>query len=128
MIQPITAEQIRKESLDEMRARHAQEIDAKLMELLQTAYTQGVSSAPFDVDKVPKIAVIHAQVAAKHNLTPREMMEKTQEFRIAHPRQEAFYRAHKAGYSMSKIARYFGGFDHTTVIHGIKSYQSRAAQ
>lgn len=113
------------ESLDEMRERHAREIDAKMIEVMQSAYCLGMARAPMDPNAVPPIAAIHGTVASKHGLTPREMLQKTQAWRISHPRQEAFSRAKAAGYSLTQIGEYFGGYDHTSVLHGIRAHERR---
>lgn len=62
--------------------------------------------------------------AERHGMRPDDLMARTHRWRVSHARHEAFHLAHKAGLSVGEIGRYFG-FDHTTVIHGLRSYARR---
>ena len=44
---------------------------------------------------------------------------------LAWPRQDAMAAMAAAGYSLTQIGNYFGGRDHTTVIHGIRRSMAR---
>jgi len=113
------------ESLDQMRERHNRELEAKIIEVAQAAYHLGMARAPMDPNAVPPIAAIHGTVASKHGLTPKEMLQSTRAHKISHARHEAFSRAKAAGYSLTRIGEYFGGYDHTTVLHGIRAHEAR---
>jgi chromosomal replication initiator protein len=75
----------------------------------------------------PTMASIAADVAGKYGISIDALRSRDQTHDIAHPRQEAMYLMHKTGrYSMPQIGRYFGGKDHTTVLHGIRAHAKRA--
>lgn len=66
------------------------------------------------------------EIAAKYRLSIAELRSERRARRIAWPRQEAFWRAYKeTTLSLPAIGRYFGGRDHTTIIHGIKAHEAR---
>ena len=70
------------------------------------------------------LRVIAGQVALDLGLTMKEMHERTHLHRVSHARQEAFRRQYAAGHSLPKIARWWG-YDHTTVLWGIRSAEKR---
>src|SRR5690606_25383533 len=67
------------------------------------------------------------EVATEHGLDERELMQpgyRPQKIIIA--RHEAFYRLrHERLLSLAEIGRLMGGFDHTTVLHGIRRHDER---
>ena len=72
--------------------------------------------------------VILKEVADKHGVTVADLLSPTRKARIAHARQEAFYRVRiERGYSLPRTARVFGNFDHTNLIHGIRAHAKRMA-
>ena len=68
---------------------------------------------------------IASSVARDNGLTLDELRSKSRENAISHPRQHAFALMTEAGFSASRIARFFG-VDHTTVCHGVKAARRRA--
>lgn len=62
-----------------------------------------------------------AQIAAANNMTVQEIRGARRTKQIVEARQEAMWRVFLlGGRSLPMIARYFGGRDHTTVLHAIK--------
>jgi chromosomal replication initiator protein len=60
-------------------------------------------------------------VADKFNLQPGQLKQKTNEQKIAYPRQIAMYLARElTSSSLPEIGRAFGGKHHTTVLHSIQ--------
>lgn len=71
-------------------------------------------------------AAILAEVAAKHGLTLNEAKSHRRDRRIVNCRQEAAWRmTRETRLSLSQIGTVLGGFDHTSVIHAVRTYQKR---
>lgn len=88
--------------------------------------------APLNVEKLPDYHTaadrIIAEVADKHGLTVPEVKSDRRAATIIDARYEAFYRlAKETPLSLPQIGRKFGGFDHTTVLHGIRKHEQRTA-
>lgn len=85
---------------------------------------------------LPEIAFC---VAAKHGVTVDALREPSDKIgarkdSVSVPRQEAFWLARQQKrpdgsqrYSLPQIGRYFGGRDHSTVLHGSRAHQRRLA-
>lgn len=112
---------------ERMGARETATVMANLMrESMRT-------TAPMSM---PEIAFF---VAAKHNVTVDALREPSDKMgarrdAISTPRHEAFWLARQQKradgsprYSLGMIGRYFGGRDHTTVLHGSRAHQRRLA-
>lgn len=66
------------------------------------------------------------QVAHEYGLTRAEILARRRHRSIVYARQHAMWRCKKeTSASLPEIARAFGGFDHTTVIHAVRSYEKR---
>jgi chromosomal replication initiator protein len=66
------------------------------------------------------IETIIKAVAEKHNMQPQQLKQKSNERRIAFPRQIAMYLVKElTTASLPEIGRAFGGKHHTTVLHSI---------
>jgi len=65
-----------------------------------------------------------AVVAARHGMTPSDLLAKNRRRAISHPRQEVFWLAHRAGNSYPEIGAYFD-MDHTSVLHGCRQVDAR---
>ena len=64
---------------------------------------------------------IQNAVAHHFNVRISDLNSQKRQKAIAHPRQIAFYLARElVGASFPEIGRYFGGKNHTTVMHGVK--------
>lgn len=72
----------------------------------------------------PSIAQIQSVTAAAFHIPLFEMTSHRRFRSVARPRQVAMYWAHRrTPYSLPQIGRLFGGRDHTTVIHAIKTVE-----
>jgi chromosomal replication initiator protein len=70
--------------------------------------------------KITIDAIIRA-VAAKHNLQPGQLKQKSNRREIARPRQVAMYLTKELTQaSLPEIGRAFGGKHHTTVLHSVR--------
>ena len=67
------------------------------------------------------IEAIAKAVAEKHNLQTAQLKQKTNERKIAYPRQIAMYLIKElTAASLPEIGRFFGGKHHTTVLHSVQ--------
>ncbi len=65
-------------------------------------------------------------VTAYYGVKLSDLQSKRRQKSIAHPRQVCMYLARKhTRYSLAEIGGYFGGRDHTTVMHAVKTTDSR---
>jgi len=81
----------------------------------------------FALDDRPTMASITQEVAARFGVHPDDIRGPCRGFWAVHPRQEAMYLAHKTGqFSLQQIGNFFGGRDHTTVLHGVRAHERRA--
>lgn len=72
---------------------------------------------------------IAALIAKKYELSLDELKGPTRERRVSWPRQEAFALIYAQGsLSLPQIGQFFGGRDHTTVLHGIRRHKARVAE
>ncbi len=71
------------------------------------------------------LARIGTEVAEAHGLTLEHLRGASRHHHIAQARQEAFARCLEAGRSSTQIGRYFGGRDHSTVLHGARAHRAR---
>ncbi len=76
------------------------------------------------IRRKPTVRDIARQVAEESGISFAEIMSRSRVWRFSHPRQEAMRRAHCAGFSLNQIGNLWG-YDHTTVMHGIKSATHR---
>lgn len=69
---------------------------------------------------------IKEYICIKYRLTMDELVGDRRSARIARPRQEGYWLASKlTGCSLAQIGAYFGGRDHTTILHGIRRHEER---
>jgi hypothetical protein len=72
------------------------------------------------------VSHIQATVAAYYKVQPSSMVSQRRSREIAYPRQVAMYLAAElTPKSLPAIGRYFGGRDHTTVMHAIRAVRER---
>ena len=66
------------------------------------------------------------EVCEKHGIKLNEIMSVRRPTKITTARHEAFYRLkNETSMSYPQIGRVMGGFDHTTVLHGVKMHEKR---
>ena len=85
-----------------------------------------VTPASNDEFYVPAPMTRHAilsEVALDNGMLYQSLLIHSRTTNYVHPRQEAMYRLRvERGFSYPQIGKYVGGFDHTTVISGIRAY------
>jgi hypothetical protein len=73
--------------------------------------------------------MIIREVAAKHGLTLAEIKATRRKVKIVDARYEVFFRLSKeTSMSLPMIGKKLGGYDHTTVLHGIRMHEKRMAE
>ncbi|MCX6593184.1 MAG: chromosomal replication initiator protein DnaA [Acidobacteria bacterium] len=76
-------------------------------------------------DKRISIESIIRLVAEKHSMQPAQLKQKSNERKIAYPRQIAMYLAKElTNSSLPEIGRAFGGKHHTTVLHSVQKIET----
>jgi len=74
----------------------------------------------------PTIASIQTAVAQFYNIAPAEMTSPRRARQFSRPRQVAMYLARTmTSHSYPTIGVYFGGRDHSTVMHGVSAVKER---
>lgn len=71
--------------------------------------------------------IILNAVAAKWDISPEMLRERSRRYYALHPRQEFYWRALQAGFSTLVVAP-FVNRDHSTVIHGAARHAKRLAE
>ncbi len=70
-------------------------------------------------------STIMREVAAHHGMTVERLLGRSRKKRDARPRQQAMFLGRRyTALSFPEIGRRMGGFDHTTVIHGVRKIES----
>lgn len=73
-------------------------------------------------------AEIRAVVAPLWGLRADDLLKRSRKEAVAHPRQVAMSLSRElTRHSLTSIAGFFGGYDHTTVMHAIRAVEKRAA-
>lgn len=76
-----------------------------------------------------RFSEILATVAARHGVSPSELVGPSSKRRYAWPRQEVMAIAYReTPLSYPEIGRRLGGRDHSTVIHGVRKHEKRMAE
>lgn len=78
----------------------------------------------------PKKSVrqIIAETAADHRIPVDEMLSERRQRHLVYARQDAMWRIRQqTTFSLPRIGGFFGGMDHTTVLHGIRAHEARLA-
>lgn len=75
----------------------------------------------------PRVQAIIQDVATEHGLTIKELLSACRARRLAYPRFDAMSRLRaihiapdRHRFSLPQIGRFFGGMDHTSVLHGLR--------
>ncbi len=72
------------------------------------------------------LPTIHTTICAHFNLELDELLSHNRQARVAQPRQVAMYLARElTSHSLPDIGRYFGGRDHTTILHAWRKTKQR---
>lgn len=73
----------------------------------------------------PSILTVRNTVARWHNVTVTDLISERRTANLVLPRKEAYWLCRQVtGRSLPEIGRLFGNRDHTTVLHGVRSYQA----
>jgi chromosomal replication initiator protein len=92
-------------------------------EVLNSLYPQTVGHAR---RRSHSIADIHAAVSEHFGVSPEELLSSSRTPRVSWPRQVAMYLTRElTDESLPAIGRYFGGRDHTTVLHACRRTAAR---
>jgi hypothetical protein len=79
-----------------------------------------------DAPQVPDFSTIVRDVCAKHGVTKQQLKGTNRQLEVCLARHEAFFRLHtERGMSLPQIGRMLGGFDHTSVLYGVRRHQAR---
>jgi len=123
----------------------AERIDTNIRELEGTVsrlqMQSAVESRPIDLalakavlgdtatPNEPTIQTISTVVADFYSVRITELQSKKRPRSVAHPRQVCMYLARRlTRHSLQEIGGYFGGRDHTTVMHAVKAVESRLSE
>lgn len=90
----------------------------------RTILTRVIQTLPYEPPRTGRIIRdVAARVAAEAGLSVEELCSASRRADLVRARWRAFYEIYEmGGSSMPQIGRYFGGRDHTTVLHGIREY------
>lgn len=115
------------ETLDQMMGRHAAELAELLRREVEKSYRAGMEGRPRSGRTT--LRIINDEVAEEYGLNSADLLTKGRKCdEISHARFAAFYRAHKAGFSLGMIGNFYCGRDHTTVLHGIRRHEEMTAR
>ena len=79
------------------------------------------------LDDRPGLIDIAREVATRCDISVGDLRGSCRSRWASNPRQEAMYLARKTGrFSLKQIGDFFGGRDHTTVLHAVRAYERRA--
>lgn len=67
---------------------------------------------------------IISETAHEHDISREDLIGPSRRHHITRIRQLAMWRCRQAGFSLPVIGRYFGGRDHTTVIHAVRRIEA----
>jgi chromosomal replication initiation ATPase DnaA len=82
-------------------------------------------SQSYHTERMP-IAHVQQVVACYYGLTQDDMRSADRSAAISHPRQIAMYLARElTSHSLPELGRRFGGKDHTTVLHAVRTVTER---
>lgn len=119
------AERERKRKAEAARRKRAQrEAWQKLM--ADTTADQDEAATEADADK-PSVKSIIQDVAWERGLEPQDILARSRKQHIVRARQIAMerVRTERPELSLPQIGKFFGGWDHATVLHAIKAVRAR---
>lgn len=75
------------------------------------------------------VRAVVADVAFQHGYTPADLIGQERHRAVCRARQHAYWavRQAKPHLSYPQIGRFFGGRDHTTIMHGVAAHEERMA-
>ena len=112
-----------RETWEQMEARHARERYELMREITNDVFQMGHTRRV--AVRAMGLQAINRKVAEKHGIEPAVLVGDARDWATTAARAEAFHMAKEAGFSLSQIGKYWGGRDHTTVLHGIKRFEER---
>lgn len=77
-------------------------------------------------DQRDAMRVIFKDIADKHGMTEADLYVRDRCYAVSRARWAAWAECRARGYSFPVIAA-LGGWDHTTIIHGVREHQKVAA-
>jgi chromosomal replication initiator protein len=86
------------------------------------------AEAPEPADDESPLERLTARVASRFKVPAKALRGPSRERHVVWPRQVAMYVARQAGYSLPAIGVFFGGRDHTTVMHSCDKVARAAAE
>ena len=73
-----------------------------------------------------KVSDVQAVVAAAHGMDARDLKNRCRKRQLSHPRFEVMFLARElTSNSLPGIGRLMGGFDHTSVLYGVRKIAKR---
>lgn len=115
--------QRRRQLLAAKRAREAEMAEAAY--LAEKAYRES-QSPDLAIARSLRLQEIVLLVTARTGVSRDEIMSIRRNRRVVAARHECFWMAHKhTSQSYPQIGRFFGGRDHSTVMHGVRMHESR---
>lgn len=77
-------------------------------------------------DRPPSFSSIVRAVCQKYEITKAQLTGQCRQLEVCRARHEAFFRLYtERGMSLLQVGRMLGGFDHTTVLNGIRRHKGR---
>lgn len=87
---------------------------------------QAVGDSHSHAGHVPSIQTILEILASFYNVRLSDLLSKRRQKSVSRPRQVGMWLSRKyTRFSLEEIGNYFGGRDHTTVMHAIRAIESR---
>lgn len=113
------------QSVDQLLAHYAA-VRARLNRAPPPPPVAPIKPAPAPVvpPKINKTFEIMAEIAAKHELTLGDITGKSRKNHVVNARHEAMWILYdEHGRSLQFIARMFGGYNHTSVLHAVRRWR-----
>ncbi|NOD65797.1 helix-turn-helix domain-containing protein [Ruegeria sp. HKCCD6109] len=108
---------------EQMEACHAEERMALANRLSVQAYRNGVAGNEFESVGKTKLDLIVESTCKSHGINYTDLVGNCRFRRFTVARNEAYYIAQKAGFSLAEIGSAFGGRDHATIRSGIRRHE-----
>jgi len=103
------------------------DLDAKRKEAHEAALAKLRQNRERIISLRPSWRPIAEAVAKKHRMGVREMLDRYRSRRVVIARQAFWAELRQRGFSFSEIGRRTGGYNHTTVLYGVRQHEARTA-